>query len=242
MNREQIKEWSKSKLKGNLWTVLCPILLISVIQGIGGAIGEKSSIVYLAIVLFLTIFEVGLTAFMINFITDKECNVDQLWSKLDKGGKIIGTYIIAWLKVFLWTLLLIVPGIIKGFKLAMIPYILVDDKDMSSSDILDLSEKMMDGHKMDLFVLQLSFIGWHILSLFTLFILEIWVMPYQKTAETKFMNDIKLNYEKEHGITNVNDNSQNINNNDTSSKFCTSCGNKLEQDAAFCPNCGTQSK
>ena len=48
----------------------------------------------------------------------------------------------------------------------------------------------MNGHKMDFFVLQLSFIGWHILAVFTLGLLEIWIVPYQKTAETKFLYDI----------------------------------------------------
>ena len=54
----------------------------------------------------------------------------------------------------------------------------------------------MKGHKKDLFILKLSFAAWHILSVYTLFILELWIIPYQKTATTKFLNDIKAEYKK----------------------------------------------
>lgn len=58
-------------------------------------------------------------------------------------------------------------------------------------DILKKSEEMMNGHKMDYFMLCLSFIGWHILAFFTCFILEIWVLPYQTVAQVKFLSDVK---------------------------------------------------
>ena len=54
---------------------------------------------------------------------------------------------------------------------------------------------MMDGHKADYFMLGLSFIGWHILALFTFGLLELWILPYQYTAMTKFLNDIKISTE-----------------------------------------------
>lgn len=98
--------------------------------------------------------------------------------------------------VFLYYLLLIVPGIIKTISYSLVPYILVDDPNMSSGDVLDLSAKMMNGHKMDYFKLGLSFIGWHLLAALTLGILEIWIAPYQATAMTKFLSEVKSEYEK----------------------------------------------
>ena len=62
-------------------------------------------------------------------------------------------------------------------------------------DILKKSQDMMQGHRMDLFILSLSFIGWHILAIFTFGLLELWILPYQKTAETKFLYDVKTAYE-----------------------------------------------
>lgn len=81
----------------------------------------------------------------------------------------------------------------------MVNYLLADEKYDSkrSKEILDLSRMIMNGHKMDLFLLQLSFIGWHILSVFTLGILEIWILPWQKISETKFMLEIKDKFENE---------------------------------------------
>lgn len=55
---------------------------------------------------------------------------------------------------------------------------------------------MMNGHKMDYFKLELSFIGWHLLAVLTLGILEIWIAPYQATAMTKFLSEVKSEYEK----------------------------------------------
>ena len=64
---------------------------------------------------------------------------------------------------------------------------------MSSGDILRLSVKLLNGYKMDLFVLQLSFMGWHILVLFT-FVLLVWIIPYKEMTTVKYLTDIKENY------------------------------------------------
>lgn len=70
--------------------------------------------------------------------------------------------------IFLHFLLLIIPGIIKFFAYYMVPWILADDPSMHYKDALALSAKMTQGHKMDIFVLELSFIGWYLLTLLTL--------------------------------------------------------------------------
>lgn len=81
--------------------------------------------------------------------------------------------------LFLWTLLLIVPGIIKSYSYRMIPYLLAEDPMMSFTEAKERSIEMMDGEKWDTFVLDLSFILWFILSVFTLGLVGIfWVNPY----------------------------------------------------------------
>lgn len=131
---------------------------------------------------------------MVNFVTDKSYEFGQVFSKFKNWKQILITYWHRMIMLVLYTLLLIIPGLIKGFAYALVPYILADDNEMTSTEILKLSEKMMDGHKMDLFVLSLSFIGWHFLAIFTFGLLELWIIPYQRTAITKFLNDIKENY------------------------------------------------
>lgn len=96
--------------------------------------------------------------------------------------------------IVLYALLLIIPGIIKAISYSLVSYILARGTNASASEVLDLSAKMMEGHKMDFFLLNLSFIGWHILGILTLGILELWIYPYQQTANAKFLNDIMENY------------------------------------------------
>lgn len=93
------------------------------------------------------------------------------------------------LQVFLWSLLFVVPGIIKAYEYAMVPYIAADNPEMKKKEIFALSKQMMTGHKWELFVFDLSFIGWNILSVLTAGVLGfLYVFPYKKaaTAEVYF--------------------------------------------------------
>lgn len=93
--------------------------------------------------------------------------------------------------IFLWTLLLIIPGIIKSYSYALTPYILVEHPEMSANEAIEESMRLMEGHKFDLFYLQLSFIGWAILSILSLGLGFFWLIPYQMTAQAAFYRDIK---------------------------------------------------
>ena len=90
----------------------------------------------------------------------------------------------------LWTLLLIIPGIIKSFSYAMTPFILVDRPELSTREAIHESRRMMKGRKWDLFCLVLSFIGWIILGIFTLFIGYLWLVPYMQTSFAAFYQNI----------------------------------------------------
>lgn len=93
---------------------------------------------------------------------------------------------------FLWGLLFIVPGIIKAYSYRMVPYILADHPEMSGTEVITLSRQMMDGNKWRTFVLDLSFIGWHILSGLTLGILGIfYVNPYQFSTNAELYQALK---------------------------------------------------
>lgn len=96
------------------------------------------------------------------------------------------------LSVFLWSLLCIVPGIIKAYEYAAVEYILAVNPTMEYTRALDLSKKVMNGHKMELFELQFSFLGWHILSLFTCGLLNIlYIQPYLLIAEAEFFSYVR---------------------------------------------------
>lgn len=102
--------------------------------------------------------------------------------------------------IFLWSLLLIIPGIIKIFSYAMTPYILEENPELSANEAIDRSRAMMKGHKFDLFWLFLSFLGWLILGIFTLGIGYLWLIPYMQTAVADFYEDVKADYEVNGGL------------------------------------------
>lgn len=92
---------------------------------------------------------------------------------------------------FLWMLLLIVPGVIKSYSYSMTNFILADDAEIKYDAAIEKSMRMMQGHKMELFLLDLSMIGWYLLSLLTLGIGFLFLGPYVTTAHAHFYEDLK---------------------------------------------------
>ncbi len=110
-------------------------------------------------------------------------------------------YFLKMLFVYLWSLLFVIPGIIKMLSYAMTNYILVDKPELSANQAINLSKDMMYGHKFDLFYLYLSFIGWFILAFLTLGIGFLWFYPYAQTAQASFYLDVKEDYERRTGVS-----------------------------------------
>ena len=102
--------------------------------------------------------------------------------------------LLVYLYTILWTLLFIVPGIIKGLAYSLTPFIVKDNPQLSPNQAINLSMKMMKGHKFDLFYLYLSFIGWIFLAILTLGIGFLWVIPYMQTSMAAFYLDVKNDY------------------------------------------------
>lgn len=114
-------------------------------------------------------------------------------------GKIFRNFIGMFLMdlfTFLWTLLLIVPGVVKSFAYALTPYILADNPEISVNQAINLSSRMMEGHKFDLFWLMLSFIGWILIGILTLGVGYLWLVPYMYTTIAAFYQDVKADYEQ----------------------------------------------
>ena len=108
---------------------------------------------------------------------------------------VLGTYILELLAVFAGCLLFFIPGIILAFAYAMVPYILRDHPELSVTETLWTSRMMMKGHKWEFFVLELSFIGWALLCILTLFIGYLWLIPYMQMTIAKFYEKIRAEYE-----------------------------------------------
>ena len=108
--------------------------------------------------------------------------------------------LLMYILIVLWTLLFIIPGIIKTYSYAMTPYILHENPELSASEAIHRSRMMMKGHKFDLFWLQLSFIGWFFLCLLTTGIGFLWLQPYYYTAQAAFYEEVKSSYALEGGL------------------------------------------
>ena len=97
--------------------------------------------------------------------------------------------------VFLWSLLLIIPGIVKSYSYMMVPYILAENPDMSGTEAITLSRRMMDGEKWNAFMLDLSFVGWGLLGLLTCgILLVLYVNPYHACTQAELYNVLKQKY------------------------------------------------
>lgn len=106
-------------------------------------------------------------------------------------GRSIGVPFLVGLFTYLWSLLLIIPGIIKSYAYAMTFYIALDNPELPANDCIDASKEMMRGHKWNLFVLDLSFIGWWFLSILSCGIGFLWLVPYFMSSRAIFYEKLK---------------------------------------------------
>lgn len=112
----------------------------------------------------------------------------------DNYGHVVITMFLTDLFLALWTLLFIIPGIVKSYSYRMVPYIIKENPELSANDAITLSRKMMDGNKWNTFILDLSFIGWALLALITLGIVGIfWTSPYVYSTDAALYLKLKEN-------------------------------------------------
>lgn len=112
----------------------------------------------------------------------------------------VGGMLLVGIFTFLWSLLFIIPGIIKAFSYSMTPYILDENPELGASEAIHRSRMMMKTHKFDLFWLYLSFIGWWLLCILTCGIGFLWLAPYFQTAKAAFYEEVKADYELNGGL------------------------------------------
>ena len=123
-------------------------------------------------------------------------NVSRMFDGYRDFVRIFTTILLTQIYILLWTLLLIIPGIIKSLSYAMTPFVLRDNPEMKNNAAIELSMKMMNDHKGDLFWLYLTFIGWGILCILTLGIGYFWLAPYMQASMAQFYEEVKAEYEQ----------------------------------------------
>lgn len=136
---------------------------------------------------------IGVMWFFLGLIRSENPKVRSVFNTYRSFGnalKLLGASIVQGIFIFLWSLLLIIPGIIKSLSYSQLFFILKDNPDMPVLDAITESRRLMDGNKGTLFLLYLSFIGWGILSILTLGIGFIWLTPYIYAAQAAFYDEL----------------------------------------------------
>ncbi len=152
-------------------------------------------------VLVINVILVGFDAWFLDYSRGANPAFDVLFSRFNHFKKTVLGMLLRDVYIFLWSLLFIIPGIIKAYAYALVPYILYENPSLSAKQAVRISETMMDGWKWEMFVFELSFIGWHFLNLFTCGILGILhVNPYYYTARAMLYDNIKYHAVYERGV------------------------------------------
>ena len=190
------KNRALAQLKGN-WTQ--PVLLALVYMLISSGVSSIFSFIPFLLPLVLLIYiplVFGMSIAMLGFYRgEKEDIIPKLFDPFRDYSRMLTTGLLMFLYIFLWSLLLWIPGIIKGLSYAMTPYILKDNPELKNNGAIELSMAMMEGRKMQLFLLQLSFIGWAFLCILTLCIGLFWLVPYMEATMAAFYEEVKEEYE-----------------------------------------------
>lgn len=135
--------------------------------------------------------QLGYCRFLLNQHDGAPIAFSDLFSQFDRFGAGFAQAFLRGLYVFLWTLLFIIPGIVKSLSYAMTPFLMAEYPELSAGQAITLSRKIMDGHKGDLFILGLSFIGWVLLNVLTLGVGSLFLNPYMNAAYAAFYRQLQ---------------------------------------------------
>lgn len=207
MDRVAIKEEAKKKIKGNLWTIWKPLVLFElcvfvIFFIIGFLVGllkldENVNNIVLGVLSFCagfieTGFMFAYAKYILSFIRREKFD----WNDVKEYTKkhMVRAFVISFvvgLIIIGCSILLVIPGIIAAIGLTFYEEVAVDNEDLGTMDVIKKAWAITNGHKMDIFVFTLSFIGWEILASLTFGILYIWLMPYIVVATAMVYEKLK---------------------------------------------------
>ena len=224
-NRQQVKEQAKQIMKRNYWKMFLVTLIagilkaeyVDLIQAIEDFMPDNvlpsmfSSILtilsggffvgLLSLIFIGNVISVGEQYYFI-----KNHYGNPALNEIFQGFKgnylnVVKIMLIMELKITLWLLLLVVPGIIKAYEYSMIPYLLAENPNITTDEAFSLSKQMTTGQKMNLFVLDLSFLGWYFLGFLCFGIGALFVKPYDVAAFTEVYLILKESVKKDECVT-----------------------------------------
>ena len=201
--RCEYKEQAKQLLQGKYTNVIVISLIIGVITNLVNspnynlqAESTSFGVRLLSILAFAlsAAFAFSQTKMYIGVVKDENPDVQDIVLVGFKENYVrsLVTLLLQSVYTFLWALLFIIPGIIKAYAYSMAFYLIYREPELQAADAITKSKEYTNGYKMDLFLLHLSYIGWYLLSILTLGILFLWVIPKVMTAQTLIFEEIYL--------------------------------------------------
>ncbi len=185
-SNHEIRSAARRALSGNWTQAVLATLVFTLITSAAASIP-------LAGLLVVCPLEFGFMLCFLRLVRGEDSSemVGDQFNVFSKYGRYLGGSLLVTVYTLLWMLLLFIPGIVKSYAYAMTPYIMNDRPDLDADDCIHESRMMMKGYKWKLFCLDLSFIGWAILCLFTLGIGFLWLQPYIEASHAKFYEELK---------------------------------------------------
>ena len=205
-NRVELKKKAKFMLKGNARNYV-PIAIIFIYTSALLSFSEKNLgilfrhyrdvfpvISSIVICVLQSVFVVGIISFCLNIACGRNSEITDFFDQFEHTGKLFLLSLVKSFLICLWGLLLIIPGIVAAYRYSMAEYIIAENPDISISDAIKQSKEMMNGKKGKLFVLDLTFLGWIILSAITGGLVGLYSIPYIFMTRTLFYLDAKQEY------------------------------------------------
>ena len=193
----EYKDMAVQSLEGN-WTkgAIATIIIFILFDLVGASpsfwLGQTASAITQGIItIALLPLAWGYRAFFLRLIRQENPKYESLFDGFSEYFRIFMAEFLKGIYILLWLLLLIIPGFVKEYSYAMTEFILLDNPEMSGEEAICQSMRMMDGHKMRLFKIDLSMIGWVILSFLTLGIGFLFLIPYNYSAHAHFYEELK---------------------------------------------------
>jgi uncharacterized membrane protein len=180
----------------NPFAAMDPQVLMAIGMAVLGVLGIVFVISFLLQIFLFNPLKIGCHAFFSdNIQQDGAAGLDALMTGFRNYGRSFVTMLLRSIFLALWSMLFVIPGLIKAYSYRMVPYIIRDNPELSPTEVITRSRKMMNGHKWATFVMDLSFLGWILLGAITFGLgLIFWTDPYLASTEAALYQELKKEY------------------------------------------------
>lgn len=197
-SRSKIRKEAREIIKGNFLSLFAANLLVQILLGLS-ILAKDYIYVSIIIIIFTCVFEFGLAMFYIDYIKTKELDYKNLFISYFGGIKRfirhLITFIIKYLIILLSASFLLIPGLIKRYSYSQVKYLRANNQEYGIIKCLLVSKRLMRWHKMELFLLDLTFVIWFLLIPLTGGLILIYFLPYYSAVMAKYHLYVKSRYD-----------------------------------------------